>query len=134
VVEPPTIHEQRTGLLVAGTLVFAAVYGITLMGAIISWNGVDGGTCSDCHSQSLLVSIPIAGPWAANFSVPPDERVPTWFVATWSGLEAAGLAMIIVGAIGHDVPIDTLSATPARVSLVPTLTSQVEMLSLRTSW
>ena len=112
---------------------FGLVYGITLMGAIISWDGVDG-PCSDCHSQSLLVSIPVAGPWAANFSAPPDERVPTWFVATWSGLEAASLAMLIVGAIGHDVPIGTLSATPAKVSLVPTLTSQVEMLSLRASW
>ena len=131
--EPLTIHERRTGLLVAGTIVFGLVYGITLMGAIISWNGIDG-PCSDCHSQSLLWSIPVAGPWAANFSAPPDERVPTAFVAAWSGLEAASLAMIIVGAIGHDVTLNIPSATPAKVSVVPLVTPQAGMLSLRTSW
>jgi hypothetical protein len=131
--QPLTIHEPRTGLLVAGTIVFGLVYGITLMGAIISWNGVDG-PCSDCHSQSLLWSIPVAGPWAANFSAPPDERVPTLFVAAWSGLEAAGLAMIIAGDIGHDVTLSTPSATPAKVSVVPLVTPQAGMLSLRTSW
>jgi hypothetical protein len=131
--EPLTIHEQRTGLLVAGTIVFGLVYGITLMAAIISWDGVDG-PCSDCHSQSLLWSIPVAGPWAANFSAPPDERVPTLFVAAWSGLEAASLAMIIVGAIGHDVTLNIPSATPAKVSVVPLVTPQAGMLSLRTSW
>ena len=93
-----------------GTIVFGLVYGITLMAAIISWNGVDG-PCSVCHSQALLWSIPVAGPWAANFSAPPDERVPTLFVAAWSGLEAASLAMIIVGAIGHDVTLNIPSAT-----------------------
>jgi hypothetical protein len=129
----PTLHEQRTGLLVAGTIVFGLVYGITLMGAIISWDGIDG-PCSDCHSQSLLVSIPVAGPWAANFSAPPDERVPTWFVATWSGLEAASLAMIIVGAIGHDVPLEPIPASPTKVSLVPLLTPQGGTLSFRMRW
>ena len=133
VAEPPTIHEQRTGLLVAGTIVFALVYGVTLMAAIISWDGIDG-PCSDCHSQSLLLSIPVAGPWAANFSAPPDERVSTWFVAAGSGIEAASLAMIIVGAIGHDVPLEPLPATPTKVSLVPLLTPQGGTLSLRMRW
>jgi hypothetical protein len=87
-----------------------------------------------CHSQSLLWSIPVAGPWAANFSSPPDERVPTLFVAAWSGLEAASLAMIIVGAIGHDVTLNIPSATPAKASVVPLVTAQAGMLSLRTSW
>jgi hypothetical protein len=133
VAEPPTIHEQRTGLLVAGTIVFALVYGVTLTGAIISWDGIDG-PCSDCHSQSLLWSIPVAGPWAANLSAPPDERVSTWFVAAWSGIEAASLAMIIVGAIGHDVPQEPLPATPTKVSLVPLLTPQGGALSFRMRW
>jgi len=139
-VQPPsmgepltTIHRPRTGVLVAGAIVFGLVYGITLMGAIISWNGVDG-PCSDCHSQSLLWSIPVAGPWAANFSAPPDERVPTLFVAAWSGLEAAGLAMIIAGVIGHDVPRKMPSSAPAKVSVVPLVTRQAGMLSLRTLW
>jgi hypothetical protein len=131
--ESLTIHEQRTGLLVAGTIVFGLVYGITLMAAIIGWNGVDG-PCSDCHSQALLWSIPVAGPWAANFSVPPDERVPTLFVAAWSGLEAASLAMIIVGAVGHDVTLNIPSATLTKVSVVPLVTPRAGMLSLRTSW
>jgi hypothetical protein len=130
---PQTVHQYRTGLLAAGTVVFGLVYGITLLGAIISWDGVDG-PCSDCHSQSLLLSIPVAGPWAANFSAPPDERIPTWGVAVWSGLEAAGLAMIIAGAIGHDVTITAPSTVPARVSVVPLVTPQAGLLSLRTSW
>jgi hypothetical protein len=131
--QPRTIHRPRIGLLVAGTIVFGLVYGITLMAAIISWDGVDG-PCSDCHSQSLLWSIPIAGPWAANSSAPPDERVSTWFVAAWSGLEAASIAMIIAGVIGHDVTVNTASATPAKVSVVPLVTPQAGMLSLRASW
>jgi hypothetical protein len=113
--------------------VFGVVYGITLMGAIISWNGIDG-PCSDCHSQSLLWSIPVAGPWAANFSAPPDERVPTLFVAAGSGPAPPGLAMIIAGVIGHDVPLRMPSATPAKVSVVPLVTPQAGMLSLRTLW
>jgi hypothetical protein len=80
------------------------------------------------------LSIPVAGPWAANFSAPPDERVPTLFVAAWSGLEAATLAMIIVGAIGHDVTLNMPSATPAKVSLVPLLTPQGGTLSFRMRW
>ena len=130
---PLTIHERRAGLLAAGTVVFGLVYGITLLGAIISWDGVDG-PCSDCHTQSLLLSIPVVGPWAANFSAPADERVPTWAVAAWSGLEAAGLAMIIAGAIGHDVSVNAPSATAPRVSVVPLVTPQAGVLSLRTSW
>ena len=130
---PLTIHERRAGLLAAGTVVFGLVYGITLLGAILSWDGIDG-PCSDCHTQSLLWSIPVAGPWAANFSAPADERVPTWAVAAWSGLEAAGVAMIIAGAIGHDVSVNAPSATAPRVSVVPLVTPQAGVLSLRTSW
>ena len=42
--------------------------------------------------------------------------------------------MIIVGAIGHDVTLNIPSATPAKVSVVPLVTPQAGMLSLRASW
>ena len=46
-------------------------------------------------------------------------------------------SVVVTGAssgIGHDVALNIPSATPAKVSVVPLVTPQAGMLSLRTSW
>jgi hypothetical protein len=130
-VPPATHHEPRTVLFVAGYLAFMAVYGLTLMASAIVWRGgIDNeGPCSDCKSQAVLFAIPVAGPWLADTD-PRDLR----YVAVWSGLEAVSLAMIIVGAIGHEVPNAPVPAPLAKLSVVPLVTSQAEMLSVRMAW
>ncbi len=122
-----THHEPYVALAVAGGITFGLIYGLTLFGAALTVNGVDG-EC-DCKGESLMYVIPVVGPWMADTD--PRDR---WLVAAWSGIQAAGLTMLIVGLIGHEVPDAPLPALPTKVTIVPTVTSELEGLSLRMSW
>jgi hypothetical protein len=88
--------------------------------------------CVACGTTSALFAIPVAGPWVAEASSPRPSAIWPW--AAWSGVEAAGLALLIVGLVGHDVPVEPLPPSVTRVSLVPTFSPELSALSLHVIW
>jgi hypothetical protein len=126
---PVKTHRQPyLALYAVGAVTFGLIYGLTIMGAALSWNGIDG-DCNTCSTQAALFLIPVAGPWLAD-SDPRSQG----FNAAWSGIEAASLTMLIVGLVGREVPDVPARALPGKVSVVPMMTAKVEGLSLRWSW
>jgi len=81
-----------------------------------------------------MMAIPVAGPWLQNEYGPPLERTAMWPWATWGAIQAAGLTMLIVGLVGHDVPVESLTAGPPKITVVPVFSSQYSALSLNIRW
>jgi hypothetical protein len=134
---PPMIHESYLGWSVAGRLVFGISYGLAVIPGLIYAlvpspppNSISSDVACDstCKSQGVLLLVPVAGPLLGT-----DNKVGL----LWSGIQAAGLAMLIVGLIGHDVPqtqLSTESPTPSKVSVVPFIMAQGGTLSMRMAW
>jgi hypothetical protein len=84
--------------------------------------------CSYCAKAEALTLIPIVGPWlGAREAGTPDDP----FALILGGIEAAAVAMIVAGVVGHDVPAQP---EQSKVSLAPFVTPQAGELSLRMRW
>ena len=135
--EPPMIHQQYLGWFVAGRLVFGISYGLAVIpGAIYALvpspppNSISSDVACDsaCKSQGALLLIPVVGPLFA---------IGGKVGLVWSGVQTAGLAMLLVGLVGHDVPQprpSKESPTTSKVSVVPFITAQGGTLSMRMAW
>jgi hypothetical protein len=135
--QPPMIHQPYLGWSLAGRLVFGISYGLAVIPGLIyalvpspPANSISNDVACDstCKSQGALLLVPVAGPLLGI-----DNKVGL----LWSGIQAAGLAMLIVGLVGHDVPQTQLSIespTPSKVSVVPFITAQGGTLSMRMAW
>jgi hypothetical protein len=128
------IHKPRDGLLIAGGLMLVPAYVVQLVAAWgVSLSGTDS-TCTSCYSKEAdLLLIPIFGPWLANRAAPKQEQGSSTPYLIWGGLEAAGLAMVLVGLAGHDVPQEPMPQGP-KVGLLPFVTPQAEGLSVLMHW
>jgi hypothetical protein len=98
------IHEPRGGFLLASLL-------INVPTTLIWW--VYAGSQIDCNGYSC-------GSQTAS-------------LIAFGGLEAIGVACLIVGIVGHDVPV---GATPQgrNVALLPFLTPEAQGISMRMRW
>jgi hypothetical protein len=141
--QPQMIHQRRNGLLRAGEVVFGLSYGVALLGSLVLWTSKIGldpedGPCGPiCNKLAVSMLIPVAGPLIAYTQVQKGGNPGPLllFAGVWSGVEAAGLAMFIVGVIGHDVPQETIvTVRHTRISVVPFVTPGGGMLALRTPW
>jgi hypothetical protein len=128
------IHKRRDGLLIAGGIMIVPAYLLQVVAAAgTSLSGTFSG-CPSCYKkQGDLLLIPIAGPWLANRAAPQQERGSSTPYLIWGGLEAAGLAMVLVGLIGHDVPQEPIPQGPS-LTLLPFVTPQAEGLSVLMHW
>ena len=132
------IHERRWGLIVAGYVVTSTTYVFQLFIAA-EVAATANYTCNYCSKQAALLLIPIAGPWLGGrvsdysvwWSVPGDGTRQAYLI--WSGLEAAGAAMLIVGAVGHDVPQDP-SAQRRSLTFMPFATPRTEGFLVSMRW
>lgn len=140
--QPQTIHKPYLGLVLGGRIVFGISYGIAaVIGGIFALtpspppNSIsDDVVCdSTCKKEGALLLVPVVGP-LLSFNLWPHDATATEVSLVWSGIEAAGLATVIVGLIGHDVPLTPLpteSPAPGKVSLVPLVTPAGGTLSMR---
>jgi hypothetical protein len=138
-------HKVRLGLLVPGAIVFGISYGVMVFGGLIELGCVptntpgyqnDGTGCtSSSHTQGVAAVVPVFGPLLMN-EAGPHTATDTKVALAWSCIEAVGLAALIAGIIGHDVPGSSVVAiaSPARVSVIPLVTPEGGMLSLGTRW
>lgn len=84
--------------------------------------------CGYCAKAAGLTLIPIVGPWLGSREAgTPDDKGALVF----GGIEAAAVAMIIIGLVGHDVPEEPEGS---KVSLAPFVTPEAGGLSLRMRW
>jgi hypothetical protein len=133
--EPRMVHRPRTGLRDAGAATLGVSYAVAVLLGINLLVVGDGGECGHCSSQGVLLMLPVAGPLVVAWTTPGGARSgELWPFAVWSGVEAAGAALLIAGWAGHDVLEWHPRDPPAKVSLVPTLTPRVGALSLNVSW
>jgi hypothetical protein len=125
------IHERSTGLVVAGTVMFLPAYLLQVLAAAgISLSATDS-SCSSCSKQAKLFLIPVLGPSLGSRADPQPGSIVPYLV--WGGLEAAGATMLIVGLVGHDVPLEPI-AQGRNLTLLPFVTPQAEGLSLLMDW
>jgi hypothetical protein len=124
------VHRANRDLLGAGMVIL----GISWTAAVL-WTAGENFNCDGegghaiCGSGSKLLFVPVAGPLLAAGHI---EFCSGWTCPTiWSAIQAAGAALIIAGAIGHDVP--KRRAGP-EVSLLPVLSPRVSALALNVSW
>jgi hypothetical protein len=129
------LHEPYALLAGSGYVVLGISYGVPVfIGAIVlltnSLYSGPAGCDSECKNEAEEAMLPVAGPLLLLHA---DIKVGL----VWSGLQAAGLTMLIVGLIGHEVPQAPLpmeSPAAGKVSVVPLVTSQGGTLSLRMDW
>lgn len=127
---PRMVHKPRAGLVVAGAAIAIPAYLLQMLmtlGYSPTIQTYDQ-PCSYCARAQGLTLIPIVGPWlGARAAGTPDDKS----LLVFGGVEAAAVAMLIVGLVGHDVPEEPEGST---VSLAPFVTPQSGGLSLRMRW
>ena len=101
-----------------------------LAAAGISLSATDS-SCSECSKQAKLFLIPIVGPSLGSRADPQPGSILPYLI--WGGLEAAGATMLIVGLVGHDVPLEPI-AQGRSFTFLPFVTPQAEGLSLSMHW
>jgi len=123
------VHRPRTGLLIAGAVTFGVSYGAALWFGLTVSTNVDTDPCNHCLQRAGLVVVPLAGPALYAWKTPGSS---TWPFAVWTGVEAVGAAMLVVGAVGRDVL--QFERHRAGVTLVPAFTREARALSLSVRW
>jgi len=132
-----TAHRRYSpGLATAGVATFLPSYMLAVFVGLLSAavdGGIDGPPCN-CNSQIVLWAIPVAGPMLGNAFAPNGNSVAMWPLAIWSGVEAAGLTMWLVGSMYEDVQLPVPAPWHPPVTVVPTVTRQLSALSLNFNW
>jgi hypothetical protein len=142
--EPQMIHEERSGLKFAGQLTFGLSYGVAVLASLLVLVGQpsdpESGACSTCAVIGASLAIPVFGPLVAYTQVNKGGNPGPLLLTTgiWSGVQAAGVAMIVAGLTGHDVPREpeepTVTVRHTKISVVPSVTPERAMLSLGSPW
>ena len=114
----PMVHTVRKGLVVGGSITFGVSWGLAV---VVSAAIADAQDCSDCGKVSKVLWIPVAGPVIADAVDNSSASQEHFFLGAWALTQAAGIAMFIVGIVGHDVPAYEAKAEPVRLHLVPTV-------------
>jgi hypothetical protein len=125
------VHKKRRGFVVAGAIVFGLLYSVQLIAALgVGASYDDQGCNSVCSNQQGLLLLPIAGPWLSDGADPHHGSLTPDLI--YGVVEAAGLAMLLVGLVGHDV---LEAPKPDRnLTFLPFVTPQAEGLSMAMRW
>jgi len=115
---PRLVRRVRVGLLFGGAAVFLAGW----LPAVIIGDHYGGG-CDDqrCRDSFDVLGIPVVGPLLAN-----DKNSNAGILLPLAVVQVVGLAMCVVGVIGHNVPVE-----PAKSSwrITPTVSRGVAGLT-----
>jgi hypothetical protein len=131
--EPNRVHRPRLAPLITGAVAFGVSYGLAVFAAwaytVVSIDGPEDG------SQPWRLLVPLAGPvLAASEDDSGTSRDFGWAAAiAWSVVQVAGTALLIYGAVGHDVP--ARRRPPDRgVAVTPVVSRTALGLGLTATW
>ena len=114
----PMVHAVNKGLVIGGSITFGVSWGLALLATAVA---SDAHNCTDCGKVSHVLWIPVAGPVIADAVDDSSSSFEHVFLGGWSLVQAAGIAMFIVGLVGHDVPAYQAKAEPVQLHLVPSV-------------
>jgi hypothetical protein len=131
---PKMIHERRQGFVTAGGIIFGTTYALQVLAAlaVAAAGSVDGNGCGSCSNGAAIMLIPVVGPAVISLDPPGQGSASLAIGFTFSGLELAGMTMLIVGLIGHDVPQPAYSYS--RIAFLPFVAPQAQGLSMSMRW
>ena len=121
--------KVRRGLVTGGAVTFGVSWGIAVSTSFVFSTSTCGSSCS--YAGDYLW-IPIAGPLLVA-SHDSGSDGPGIFIL-WSAAEAAGLAMFIIGMMGHDVMEYRVAQHGPTLHLTPLLARAASGMALTASW
>ena len=134
-VSPRLVHRPRFAPLVTGVVVIGVSYGLAVFA---SWAyavaSIDDGS-NDGGTDAWLLLVPLAGPLlAASKDGSGDLPDLGWAkYGAWSLAQVAGTALLIYGAVGHDVLRKRPQSRPA-VGFTPVFSRTAFGLALNATW
>jgi len=134
-VPPRLVHRPRFAPLITGAVVFGVSYGLAVFfGWAYAVASIDDGS-NDGGTDAWLLLIPLAGPLlAASTDGRGDLPDLGWAkYVGWSLAQVAGTALLIYGAVGHDVPGTRRQRRPA-VGVMPVFSRTALGLTLNATW
>lgn len=122
------VHRKWTGLVVGGAITFGLSWGLA---SLVGFSKPSSDCTENCDSRSAFF-IPVAGPavWAAGHPHANGAAISY----SWSLIEAGGLAMLVVGLVGHDVPQRRVSERGLTLHVVPMLARDSRGVALTARW
>ena len=135
-VPPRLVHRPRFGPLITGAVVFGVSYGLAVFaGWAYAVAGIDDGSNDGGGSDAWRLLVPLAGPLlAASTDGSGDLPDLGWAkYVGWSLAQVAGTALLIYGAVGHDVPSTRRPPRPA-VGFAPVFSRTGLGLALNATW
>jgi hypothetical protein len=123
------VHKVRRGLVTGGAITFGVSWGIAASISFI----LAGSTCagSDCAAADYLW-IPVAGPLIVAGRDSGSNGSSIFIL--WSAAQAAGLAMFIIGMMGHDVMEYRVAQRGPTLNLMPLLAREAGGMALTARW
>jgi hypothetical protein len=124
------VHKVRRGLVTGGAITFGVSWGIAASIAfVLSTSNCSG---SGCNNNADYLWIPIAGPLVVAASDSGSDGSGIFIL--WSAAQAAGLAMFIIGMMGHDVMEYRVAQRGPTLHLTPLLAREAGGMALTARW
>ena len=122
------VHRARRGLVVGGAVTFLVSWSIA---ATVSYLLINETDCTgSCRAAKNYLWIPVVGPAVVGASGSSDPGV----FYLWSAAEAAGVAMFVVGVMGHDVMEYRYARGGPTLRLAPLLARDASGMALTARW
>lgn len=125
------VHTKRRGLVIAGAITFGVSWGIAATISVLLSDSSSNGISNDRAFANRLW-IPVVGPILADYAG--NSSGGNTAPVLWSITEAAGLAMFIVGMVGHEVPDYEVRRRRAMINVAPVVSHAFSGLALHSTW
>jgi hypothetical protein len=125
------VHRPRRGLVIAGAITFGVSWGVAAAGSF--GFATSGCSSSECSEIADYLWLPIVGPTVVAATEAGDEGADGIFYL-WTAAQAAGVVMLVIGLIGHDVPEYRVARRGPTLQLAPLFARDANGMALTARW